>query len=57
MLATIWAWIMTNWVQVLVLVLAIDQALIPIFPQVAIFASFAETLKALISGRTPPPAA
>lgn len=38
------AWLVANWQAVLVAVLAIDQALIPIFPKVTLFESVANFL-------------
>lgn len=40
------AWLAANWMQVVVAILAIDSALIPLFPSVGIFVS----IKNFLSG-------
>lgn len=44
------AWFLANWSQVLVALLAIDVALIPIFPSVTLF----QKIKEILSGVVPP---
>jgi hypothetical protein len=43
------AWLMANWVQVLVALLAVDSALIPIFPNAGLLVS----IKNILFGVTP----
>ena len=44
------AWLMANWQQVLLIVLAVDSALIPIFPNVGILGA----IKNILSGVSSP---
>lgn len=50
-MANVIAWLSANWMQMLVLLLAIDQGLIGIFPKVAIFGSIGDILKGLIGNK------
>lgn len=48
-MAAVGAWLVANWMQVVVSVLAIDAALIPIFPNAGILVS----IKNFLSGVAP----
>ena len=50
------AWLSNNWMQLLVAVLAIDAALIPLFPDVGILKKIKDVLSGLLGNKTPPSA-
>lgn len=41
------AWLTTNWMEVLVALLAVDRVLITLFPNTTVFAAVASTLTGL----------
>jgi hypothetical protein len=47
-MAAVIAWLQVNWMQFLVILLAVDQVLIGIFPSVALFGSLKDILGKLI---------
>lgn len=49
-MAAVISWLQVNWVQLLVVLLAVDQVLIGIFPSVAIFGSVKDILVRLTGG-------
>ncbi len=52
-MAELIVWIQANWMPVLVALLAIDQILVGIFPQVALLGSLKDILSALVGGNKP----
>lgn len=58
-MAAVLTWLQANWIQLLTILLFVDQLLIGIFPQTAIFGSISGILKGLMGSQPPqvPPAA
>ena len=58
-MAAVLAYLQANWAQIGVILLLVDQALIGIFPQVALFGSLKGIIQSLFGGAPPqvPPAA
>ncbi len=49
-------WLQANWMQLLVGILAVDQILIGVFPQVPLFGSIAGILRSFVGGGNAPSA-
>lgn len=47
-MAQLWAYVVANWQEILLAVIAVDQVLIGIFPTVAIFGSLKDLIKRLL---------